>query len=270
MSDDRYARVYFDRIARDPKFDGIRDNRSLMGSWLLLLIEAEKAWPSPAFPLPTSWVPVRDFRTLTEAGVLDVLPDHRYRMHGLDAIRAERSKRGADAAAARWGNAERNASGNAFASATSNATRAGALTLTSSSSSPEGGPGGTGLQHLTPEVCAAWEGATGRSVLASGHFAGEYLDDACRRHPSSEVEAAIIKALQRFDRIPAPQPLIVAVRAILDPLPDHKATAALERQSTEADASTRRVLATLKQNHALGGHREKRHPRCPLCQESAA
>lgn len=112
MSDDRFARVHYDRISTDAKFDGMRLNRQLMGSWLLLLIEADKAWPSPALPMSTQYVPAREFREMVERGLIDVLPDGRYRMHGLDAIRSERSRRASEAANARWsadGNAGRNA-----------------------------------------------------------------------------------------------------------------------------------------------------------------
>lgn len=112
MSDDRYARVYFDRINRDPKFDGIRDNRALKGSWLMLLEEAEKAWPSPAFPLPSGWVPKRDFALFAARGIIDVTSDGRFYMHGLSTIRAERSTRASSAAHARW-DASRTANGNA-------------------------------------------------------------------------------------------------------------------------------------------------------------
>jgi hypothetical protein len=119
VSDDRYARVYFDRIERDEKFDGIRNNRGLYGSWLLLLLEAEKAWPSPAFPPPTSWVPRRDLELFAARGLIDMTADGRYKMHGLDGIREERSRRASHAAGARWGNASRNAAGIADASAPS-------------------------------------------------------------------------------------------------------------------------------------------------------
>lgn len=120
MSDDRYARVYFDRIERDPKFDGIRSNRALYGSWLLLLQEAEKAWPSPAFPPPTNWVPKREFALFVDRGIIDMTSDGRYFMHGLATIRAERSVRASTAAHARWDagrNADSSASGIANASA---------------------------------------------------------------------------------------------------------------------------------------------------------
>lgn len=130
MSDDRYARVYFDRIAQDEKFDGIRNDRAKMGSWLLCLCEAEKAWPSPAFPLPESWVPAADFEDLARRGIIDVLDDGRYRFHGLDPERARRSAHGKLGADARWSaqsnapsSPTSNAPSNAHASAVSNARR---------------------------------------------------------------------------------------------------------------------------------------------------
>jgi hypothetical protein len=251
MSDDRYARVYFDRIARDAKFDGIRENRALMGSWLLCLVEAEKAWPSPAFPLPTSWVPARDFRLLAERGIVDVQPDGRYFMHGLNAIRAERSKRGADAAAARWGNAERNASGNASASARF---------------MPRQDETRKDETSSTRATDAAWETASGRSLLASGNFAFGYIDDAAKRHGDATVAAAIGKARTRFGHVPETNALAAAVKAILDPFPDQKAIAAAEREQEQAVTSRRGVEATLRRLHYA--HAEP-HPDCPACREAA-
>jgi hypothetical protein len=252
MSDDRYARVYFDRIARDEKFDGIRENRALMGAWLMCLVEAEKAWPSPAFPLPTSWVPARDFRTLAERGIVDLQADGRYRMHGLDAIRAERSRRGADAAAARWGNAGRNASGNASASAPFMPRRDETRKDETSS---------------TRATDGAWETASGRSLLASGNFAFGYIDDAVKRHGDDKVADAIRKARKRFDHIPETNALAAAVKALLDPFPDQKAIAAAEREAEQAVTSRRGVEATLRRLHYT--HTEPR-PDCPACRGEAA
>lgn len=109
---DRYARVYFDRMARDPKFDGIREDGPRLGSWLLLLMEAEKAWPAPAFRPPVSWVSNAHFALFRDREIIDVQPDGRYRIHGLDKERGARSERGRVGADARW-NAGSNASGNA-------------------------------------------------------------------------------------------------------------------------------------------------------------
>lgn len=265
MSDDRYARVFYDRIDRDEKFDGIRNDRALMGSWLLLLVQAERAWPSPAFPLPASWVPARDFRVLVERGIVDVLPDHRYRMHGLDNVRAERSKRGADAAAARWAGAERNATGNASASAAEMPSKA------KQSKEEQSIPRAReGLPNLSDTVAQLWEQATGRTVLASGQYAADYLDDACRRHPDYQVGAAIVRARKQYEHIPDAASMVSAMRPILDPLPDRKRVAVDEREREERAQSRRRVAATLETIHKNGGHEAEVRPGCPMCEAVTA
>ncbi|MFZ2226174.1 MAG: hypothetical protein WAV64_01930 [Candidatus Moraniibacteriota bacterium] len=124
-----------------------------------------------------------------------------------------------------------------------------------------------GLPNLNSAVAKVWEDATGITVLGSGEFAIRYLDDACRRHPASEVGAAIIRARRTFEHIPAAQPLIVAVRAILDPLGDGKA--AVKAVDTEKRRAATRVQ-TLHQRHAAGYHIDAPDPDCSKCQEGAA
>jgi hypothetical protein len=82
-----YSRVYWS-VMEDPKFDGIREDPRLFGSWSLLLIAADMAHPSPAYLLPT--VTRASVTRLVEAGLIDLLDGHRYRIHGLDAERERR------------------------------------------------------------------------------------------------------------------------------------------------------------------------------------
>lgn len=262
VSDDRYARVYFDRIERDAKFDGIRNNRALYGSWLLLLQEAEKAWPSPAFVPPTSWVPRRDFLLFVERGILDMTTDGRFEMHGLDSIRAERSRHASSAAKARWSNAPGNAPSIADASAPSMPRQV--QTSTDKTSTAR-----AGLTSLTPTVSTAWERATGKTVLGSGEFASGYIDDACRRHPAAEVVMAILTGRATFERIPTTQQLTVAVRGILDPLPDAKQAQKAEAEGREATRSRRAVQATKRQAHETGWHADTPDPMCDACKAVA-
>jgi hypothetical protein len=84
-----YSRVYWS-IGDDPKFDGIRDDPKLVGSWLLLLIAADMAYPSPAYVLPT--VTKASIRKLADAGLIDLLDGYRYRVHGLPAERERRKQ----------------------------------------------------------------------------------------------------------------------------------------------------------------------------------
>jgi hypothetical protein len=103
---DPYSRVYWS-VMDDPKFDGIREDVRLFGSWSLMLVVADMAWPAPAFVPPT--VPKACAVRLGAVHLIDLLDGHRYRVHGLDAERDKRSHSARNAAAVRWhsdGNAE--------------------------------------------------------------------------------------------------------------------------------------------------------------------
>lgn len=82
-----YSRVYWS-VLHDPKFDGIRDKPVLIGSWMLMLIVADMAWPAPAYQPPT--VSRASAAVLAEAGLVDPLPGGMFRVHGLDAERTRR------------------------------------------------------------------------------------------------------------------------------------------------------------------------------------
>lgn len=82
-----YSRVYWS-IMDDAKFDGIREDVRLFGSWSLLLVVADMAHPVPAY-LPRT-VPKAAIVRLSDCGLIDLLDGHRYRIHGLDAERTRR------------------------------------------------------------------------------------------------------------------------------------------------------------------------------------
>ncbi len=94
-----YSRVYW-RILDDDKFDGIRESPRHLGAWLMLLIAADMAHPSPAFAPPM--VPKSSLDLLANAGLIDVLSGGRYRVHGLASEREMRSQSARNAAAVRW------------------------------------------------------------------------------------------------------------------------------------------------------------------------
>jgi hypothetical protein len=96
---DPYSRVYWS-VMDDPKFDGIREDMRLFGSWSLLLVVADMAHPAPAFVPPM--VPKSAVARLSEAGLIDLLGGQRYRIHGLASEREKRSQYGRNAAALRW------------------------------------------------------------------------------------------------------------------------------------------------------------------------
>lgn len=82
-----YSRIYWS-VMDDSKFDGIREDVRLFGSWSLLLVIADMAHPAPAY-LPRT-VPKAAITKLAEVGLIDLLGGHRYRVHGLDAERERR------------------------------------------------------------------------------------------------------------------------------------------------------------------------------------
>ena len=102
---DPYSRVYWS-VLEDPKFDTIRGDVRLFGSWALMLVVADMAWPVPAFVPPS--VPKAAIEQLAQCGLIDLLPGHLFRVHGLAAERERRSHSARNAAAVRW-HTERNA-----------------------------------------------------------------------------------------------------------------------------------------------------------------
>jgi hypothetical protein len=94
---DPYVRVYY-RIIEDPKFTTIYDDKAALGWWMTLLLAADATYPVPAnLPLGISRPKLG---MLVDAGLVELLPGSRYRIHGLAAEREHRSsiaRRGATA-----------------------------------------------------------------------------------------------------------------------------------------------------------------------------
>ncbi len=105
MADRPYSRVYWS-VMDDEKFDGIRENVRHLGSWTILLIVADMAYPASAI-LPAV-VPKASVTALAGCGLIDLSSGGRYRVHGLASERDMRSQSGRNAAEVRW-HSERNA-----------------------------------------------------------------------------------------------------------------------------------------------------------------
>lgn len=99
MSEGPYSRVYWS-VLDDKKFDEIRADMRHFGSWTMMLVVAEMAYPAPAFIPPT--VPRTSLQALAKAGLIDLLPARMYRVKGLKKEREARSARGKVGADARW------------------------------------------------------------------------------------------------------------------------------------------------------------------------
>lgn len=110
MSERPYSRHYHDLID-DTKFAEVFPDDHHYACWSRLLMIADQAWPASAhIPITARKASIQK---LADVGLIDLLPDGRFRMHGLQAERERRSSAAAHAATARWGNAPRSADGNA-------------------------------------------------------------------------------------------------------------------------------------------------------------
>ncbi len=82
-----YSRVYWS-VIDDPKFAHVYDDDRALATWLRLLLVADQAWPASAhLPGTTRRQAVS---LLVSAGLIDIQPGGRYRIHGLDAERTRR------------------------------------------------------------------------------------------------------------------------------------------------------------------------------------
>lgn len=86
-----YSRVYWS-ILDDEKFDTVRADMRLLGSWALLLVVADMAYPAPAFS--PSIVSRKSLTALANAGLVEILPAGMFRVTGL---KSERERRAASA-----------------------------------------------------------------------------------------------------------------------------------------------------------------------------
>lgn len=94
-----YVRVYY-AILDDPKFETVYEDDRHLAAWLRLLIVADQTWPGyPPIPAQTR---TASFKALLAVGLVDAMPKHCYRIHGLDAERMKRSQSARNAAASRW------------------------------------------------------------------------------------------------------------------------------------------------------------------------
>ena len=100
-----YSRIYHE-VMDDAKFDGIREDVRHFGTWALLLVVGDMAWPAPAYLPP---VPRRSVDALSKAGLVDVLSGGRFRIHGMDRERGTRTAQATEAGRLRASAAPRDA-----------------------------------------------------------------------------------------------------------------------------------------------------------------
>jgi hypothetical protein len=90
MSERRpYSRVYWS-VMDDERFADVYGDDGAFALWVRLLMTADALWPAAA-PLPRGAKP-RALGKLVDAGIVDLLPGDRYRIHGLDSERERRKQ----------------------------------------------------------------------------------------------------------------------------------------------------------------------------------
>jgi hypothetical protein len=99
MAERPYSRVYWS-VMDDERFDTIRGDVRHLGSWTILLIVADMAYPAPA--LVPKGIPPASLRALAGCGLIEVMAGNRYRIHGLASEREMRAHSARNAAAKRW------------------------------------------------------------------------------------------------------------------------------------------------------------------------
>jgi len=97
---DPYVRVYYS-VTYDDKFRGVYRDDALLGCWLRLLIIADGMHPAPAH-LPHG-VDMDRVEKLVECGLVDMIGDGLYVIHGLASERSRRSQAARSNASKRWG-----------------------------------------------------------------------------------------------------------------------------------------------------------------------
>lgn len=206
-----YSRVYWS-VLDDKKFDEIRADMRHFGSWSLMLVIADMAYPAPAFIPPT--IPRQSLKALEDAGLVDLLPARMYRVRGLKKERERRSTPGRLGAAARWARtdnalpSESDRNGHPMPAKKSiEETRQGRAEHTARE----------GLPHLDEEAIRMLEEVTGRPwSLAGDKQLGEY-DRLVGDHGLAAVAGAFT-AVADGKQLTARQ-LIWPAMKLLEPMP---------------------------------------------------
>lgn len=259
---DPYVRVYY-RISTDDKFRGIYKDDALLGCWLRLLIIADAMHPVPAH-LPYG-VDLERVQQLALAGLIDLVDEGMFVIHGLATERAKRSDSARTNATKRW-----QRDGDATAMRPHNAPDATAMRphsdrmQTSDATAMLSDPIRTdpihsaplperaryGLPHITDEVGRTIESITGRSMTTlHGTWAGE-LDRLVEERGADATIRAIRSVCANIDH-PSWSQLVAGVRNTLEPLPGTvKPLSQEEQRKQERDETLRLIREDLKRKEA--------------------
>lgn len=190
---DPYSRVYW-RAVDDPKFVDVWDDDRALATWLRLLVYADMAWPASGSLYHGIHRP--SLEKLVRVGLVDVQGSTRYRIHGLDKEREQRSTHARGAAVARHEQPASNprASGEHPVSSAqgmpSQAEQSKDKQSTQVRALPDISPE-DGLPHIGEETQKVGERLTGRGILSAGDKQLTELDRLIEDHGEAKVQAAM-------------------------------------------------------------------------------
>jgi hypothetical protein len=257
MADRPYVRVYYE-IVDDEKFANVYGDDKALATWLRLLLSADASYPASA-PVPR-WASSKTLKTLELSGLIQVR-GHHFTVSGLAAERERRKQAALSGGLARGKQLQsgRSANGDRPVSLSD-------PSLAEPSHADAPAYAREGLAYIDQETGRLWEESCGKSPLGSGDYAANLLDDLCSRQGAERVREAIIEARHTFQRMPAPQQLVTAVRNMLEPLP---VAGKPNDDSAEREAirHQRAVENTLRRNHEMGAHADDPSLGCPACRE---
>lgn len=224
---DPYSRVYW-RAIDDPKFVGIWEDDAALACWLRLLVAAEMAWPATASLY--HGCKTTALKKLVAAGLVDPKSSHRYRIHGLDAERAQRAAASRAAAQVRWGS---NAEG---MRAHPNGNAEGMPSKDEHSKAKTSIDARDGLPHIDERTQQVGERLTGSPILTAGQKPLTELDRLLERHGPEKTWQAMEAAASTVVSGGLPPTwvqLIYGTRNRLEPLPTAADTRASEKEDRE-------------------------------------
>jgi len=202
-----YSRIYWS-VMDDAKFDGIRENPRHFGSWALLLIVADMAWPAPAY-IPAT-IPRSSIAALVDVGLVAALSGGRFRIHGLDSERGMRADHARNAAASRW-----EPSSNAHGMQSHPTSNAEGMPRLDKTRQDEPSIARDGLANLDRDALAALETASGHPASMAGDKTLNEYDRLVGDHGLPAVVAAF-GSLANGKRMTARQLVWGAVK-VLEP-----------------------------------------------------
>jgi hypothetical protein len=236
---DPYVRVYY-RIRDDERFIGVYRDDAALALWLRLLLLADAMYPTSA-PIPRG-VRKAALDTLVRAGLVELVPDDCYRIHGLAAERERQSQRGRAGASARWSERDAIASlthSDRTTGVGSDALHSAPLRSSPLRSAPDAGDADPSdaydvmllVERLTHRPFAFREGSPVHDTLVGDVATHGAVRIAAEYRAMHEASAAPLDAAQ----------LVFGVHNALHPLIRPRALSDDERREAEVEAAIRLV-----------------------------